>query len=81
MKLFRSRQSCLFVSPTGVITLDHKKKLKNNTLFGNTGHFDNNSTLVSSEGFEGTEGYHIKPQKIVLVSPVGHSVIMMRRLK
>ena len=37
----------IFFSPTGVITLDHKKKLKDNTFFGNTGHFDNNSTLMA----------------------------------
>ena len=57
------------------------KKLKNNTFVGNTGHFDNEVDLAGSEGFEGTEVDHIKPQKIVLVSPVGQSVIMMRLLK
>ena len=31
----------IFVSPTGIITLDHLKKLKYNTHVGNTGHFDN----------------------------------------
>ena len=31
----------IFASPTGIITLDHKKKLKNNMFVGNTIHFDN----------------------------------------
>ena len=31
----------IFVSSTSIITLVHKKKLKNNTLVGNTGHLDN----------------------------------------
>ena len=31
----------IFVSSTSIITLDHKKKLKNNALVGNTGHCDN----------------------------------------
>ena len=56
-------------------------KLKYNTFVGNTGHFDNEVDVAGSDGFEGTELDHIKPKKIVLVSPVGHSVIMMRRLK
>ena len=55
----------IFVSPTSVIILDHKKKLKNNTFVGNTGHFGNEVDLPGSEGFEGTEVDHIKPQKIV----------------
>ena len=68
----RSRPSCprstSFVSSTSIITFDHMKKLKNNTFVGNTGHFDNEVDLAGSEGFEGTEVDHIKPQKIVLVS-------------
>ena len=71
----------IFVCPTCIITLDHMNKLKYNTFVGNTGHFDNEVDMAGSEGFEGTEVDHIKPKKIVLVSPVGHSVIMMRRLK
>ena len=31
---------CVF-SSTSIVTLDHKKKLKNNTFVGNTGHLDN----------------------------------------
>ena len=31
----------IFVSPTGVITVDHMKKLKHIAFVGNTGHFDN----------------------------------------
>ena len=50
-----------------IIALDHKKKLKNNTFVANTGHFDNEIDFAHTEGFEGTEVDHIKPQKIVLV--------------
>ena len=71
----------IFVTPTAIITFDHMKKLKNKTFIGNTGHCCNEVDLAGSEGFEGTEVDHIKLQKIVIVSPVGHSVIMMRRLK
>ena len=62
----------IFVSPTGIITLDHLKNVKYNTFVGNTGHFDNEVDLACSEGLDGTELDHIKPQKIVIVSPVGH---------
>ena len=31
----------IFVSSMSIITLDHMKSLKNSTLDGNTGHFDN----------------------------------------
>ena len=30
----------IFVSPTGIITLDHMEKLKHSTFVGNIGHFD-----------------------------------------
>ena len=43
--LSRSSPSCLrstsLFPQRALITLDHKKKLKNNTLVGNTGHLDN----------------------------------------
>ena len=49
----------IFVSPTGTITLDHKKKkLKNNTFVGNTGHFGNEVDLAGSEGFEESKFWH-----------------------
>ena len=70
----RSRPSCprstSFVSSTSIITFDHMKKLKNNTFVGNTAHFDNEINLAGSEGFQGHgRSDHIKPQKLVLVSP------------
>ena len=65
----------IFVSPTGCHHFGPHEKLKFNTFVGNTGHFDNEVDLACSEGFEATEVDHIKPQKIVIVSPVGHGVI------
>ena len=62
----------IFVSrrPNGVITLDHKKTLKNNTFVRNTGHFDNEFDFACTEGLEGTEVDHIKPQWIVSSFPL-----------
>ena len=53
----------IFVSPTSLFTLDHKKKLKKTTFVGNTGHFDDEFDFAGTKGFEGTEVDHIKPQK------------------
>ena len=41
-----------------IVTLDDMKSLKNSTIDGNTGHFDNVIDLAGSEGF----GDNIKPQ-------------------
>ena len=43
----------IFVSSKSTITLDHMKKLKNNTFVGNTRHFDNEIDLAGSECLEG----------------------------
>ena len=40
-----------FVSSMSIFTLDQMKSLKNITLDGNTGHFDNVIDLAGSEGF------------------------------
>ena len=62
----------IFVSPTGIITLDHMENLKYNTYVGNTGHFDNGGRLGLLRGL-GRHGIdHIEPQKIVIVSSVSH---------
>ena len=68
----------IFVSPAGIITLDHMEKLKNNTLVGNTGLFYNEVDLVGSEGFEGTDVDHVKPQKIVIVSLGAELTVLTR---
>ena len=52
----------IFVSSTGITTLDHIKKLTNNTFVGNTGHFD--SEIDGSEFLEGLEVGNITPQMI-----------------
>ena len=53
----------IFVSSTSTITLDHNKKLKNNTFVEKNGHFDNEFD------FAGTKGLDIKPQRIVSSFP------------
>merc|ERR1711988_899282 len=46
----------IFVTTTGnfnIITLEHMKKMKNNAIVGNIGHFDNEIDIAGLEGFPG----------------------------
>merc|ERR1712224_863508 len=55
----------IFVTTTGnfnIITLEHMKKMKNNAIVGNIGHFDNEIQMAELEGFSGIKVENIKPQ-------------------
>merc|ERR1712091_530533 len=55
----------IFVTTTGnfnIITLDMMKKMKNNAIVGNIGHFDNEIDMAGLEGSEGIKIENIKPQ-------------------
>merc|ERR1712217_221811 len=70
----------IFTSCTGnfdIITLEHMKKMKNNAIVGNIGHFDNEIDMAGLEGFAGIKGENIKPQVDRFVFPDGHSVIVL----
>merc|ERR1712188_95700 len=70
----------IFVSSTGnfnIITLEHMKKMKNNAIVGNIGHFDNEIDMAGLEGFEGIRVENIKPQVDRFLFPDGHGVIVL----
>merc|ERR1712072_118730 len=70
----------IFVSCTGnykIITLEHMKKMKNNAIVGNIGHFDNEIDMAGLEGMEGIKVENIKPQVDRFVFPDGHGVIIL----
>merc|ERR1712230_216922 len=70
----------IFVSCTGnfnIITLEHMKKMKNNAIVGNIGHFDNEIDMAGLEGFPGMKVENIKPQVDRFVFPDGHGVIVL----
>merc|ERR1712139_371646 len=70
----------IFTSATGnfnIITLDHMKRMKNNAIVGNIGHFDNEIDMAGLEGFEGIRVENIKPQVDRFVFPDGHGVIVL----
>merc|ERR1711892_588338 len=53
------------------------KKMKNNAIVGNIGHFDNEIEMVELEGFPGIKVDNIKPQVDRFVFPDGHGIIML----
>merc|ERR1712061_270234 len=70
----------IFTSATGnfnIITLEHMKKMKNNAIVGNIGHFDNEIDMAGLEGFPGIKCENIKPQVDRFIFPDGHGVIIL----
>merc|ERR1712080_95828 len=70
----------IFTSATGnfnIITLEHMKKMKNNAIVGNIGHFDNEIDMAGLEGMQGVKMETIKPQVDRFVFPDGHGVIVL----
>jgi len=70
----------IFTSATGnfnIITLEHMKKMKNNAIVGNIGHFDNEIDMNGLEKLEGIKVENIKPQVDRFVFPDGHGVIVL----
>merc|ERR1711979_66284 len=70
----------IFVTWAGnfnIITLDHMKKMKNNAIVGNIGHFDNEIDMAGLEGLQGMKVENIKPQVDRFVFPDGHGVIIL----
>merc|ERR1712172_128890 len=70
----------IFVSSTGnynIIRLEHMKKMKNNAIVGNIGHFDNEIDMAGLEKFPGVKIENIKDQVDRFVFPDGHGVIVL----
>merc|ERR1711988_1743934 len=70
----------IFCTTTGnfkIITLESMKKMKNNAIVGNIGHFDNEIEMAELENFPGIKMENIKPQVDRFVFPDGHGVIIL----
>merc|ERR1711869_152587 len=70
----------IFVSATGnfnIITIEHMKKMKNNAIVGNIGHFDNEIDMAGLESYPGIKCDNIKPQVDRFEFPDGHGVIVL----
>merc|ERR1712093_484302 len=60
-----------------IITLEHMKKMKNNAIVGNIGHFDNEIEMEELESMPGMKIENIKPQVDRFAFPDGHGVIIL----
>merc|ERR1712003_237797 len=70
----------IFTTTTGnfnIITLEHMKKMKNNAIVGNIGHFDNEIQMDKLENFPGIKVENIKPQVDRFVFPDGRGIIVL----
>merc|ERR1712066_338917 len=70
----------IFITTTGnfkIITLETMKKMKNNAIVGNIGHFDNEIEMAALESCPGIKVENIKPQVDRFVFPDGHGIIML----
>jgi len=70
----------IFITATGnyqIIMLEHMKKMKNNAIIGNIGHFDNEIDMAGLEGLAGVKKINIKPQVDRFVMPNGRGIIVL----
>jgi len=70
----------IFVTTTGnfnIITVEHMKKMKNNAIVGNIGHFDNEIDMAGLEDVQGIKVENIKPQVDRYVFPDGNGIIVL----
>ena len=70
----------IFVSTTGnfnIITVEHMKKMKNNAIVGNIGHFDNEIDMAGLEAVQGIRVDNIKAQVDRYVFPDGRGIIVL----
>merc|ERR1719465_262366 len=70
----------IFVTTTGnfnIITVEHMKKMKNNAIVGNIGHFDNEIDMAGLEAYPGIRVDNIKAQVDRYVFPDGKGIIVL----
>jgi adenosylhomocysteinase len=70
----------IFVTATGnrdIITLEHMKKMKDQAIVCNIGHFDNEIQVDNLNDMKGIKKINIKPQVDKYVFPDGHSIFIL----
>ena len=70
----------IFVTATGncdVVTTDHMKKMKDNAIVCNIGHFDNEIQVDELYALPGVTKENIKPQVDRIVFPDKHAIILL----
>ena len=70
----------IYVTSTGnrdVITADHMKKMRDQTIVCNIGHFDNEIQVNNLENIRGIKKINIKPQVDKYIFPDGHEIFLL----
>ena len=70
----------IYVTATGnlgIITVDHMKKMKDQAIVCNIGHFDNEIQVDALDEVKGIEKINIKPQVDKFVFPDGHAIFIL----
>ncbi len=70
----------IFVTATGnkdIITIEHMKRMKNNAIVSNIGHFDNEIQVDKLKNYPGIKHIRIKPQVDQYIFPDGHAIILL----
>jgi len=70
----------IFVTATGnkdIITLEHMKKMKDQAIVCNIGHFDNEIQVDNLNDLRGVEKINIKPQVDKYIFPDGHAIFIL----
>jgi adenosylhomocysteinase len=70
----------IFVTATGnrdIITVDHMKKMKDQAIVCNIGHFDNEIQVDSLNDLKGIKKINIKPQVDKYIFPDGHAIFIL----
>jgi adenosylhomocysteinase len=70
----------IYVTTTGnkdVITLEHLKKMKDQAIVCNIGHFDNEIQVEKLNNMPGIEIVNIKPQVDKYIFPDGHAIFLL----
>ena len=62
-----------------MITLEHLKKMKDNAIVCNIGHFDSEIQVGALEKCPGIREVNVKPQVDQFVFPEGHAIILLSR--
>ncbi|MDY6069808.1 MAG: adenosylhomocysteinase [Opitutales bacterium] len=70
----------IYVTTTGntdIITIDHMKKMRDQAIVCNIGHFDNEIQVAKLENFPKIKKLNIKPQVDKYTFPDGHSIYLL----
>ncbi len=70
----------IYVTTTGnkdVITIEHMKKMKDQAIVCNIGHFDNEIQMAQLNNYKGIKKLNIKPQVDKYIFPEGHEIFIL----